>query len=169
MMYSVILLGFLGGGVSVVSKALNYQAGNYLGTFNGSLINYLLATPISLVILLAIEGGKLPVEGFLSAPWWAYLGGICGVAAMVINVYSLRRITLFQSTTLLLVSQLVTSVMVDLIFFGKMSLLKALGVLLLGTAAGVLELIYLVWASRALRFWHGAQAAEEMNEEGDLQ
>ena len=35
--------------------------------------------------------------------------------------------------------------------------------------AGVLELIYLVWASRALRFWHGAQAAEEMNEEGDLQ
>ena len=140
MMYSVILLGFLGGGVSVVSKALNYQAGNYLGTFNGSLINYLLATPISLVILLAIEGGKLPVEGFFSAPWWAYLGGICGVAAMVINVYSLRRITLFQSTTLLLVSQLVTSVMVDLIFFGKMSLLKALGVAVL--AAGV------VWDQR---------------------
>ena len=140
MMYSVILLGFLGGGVSVVSKALNYQAGNYLGTFNGSLINYLLATPISLVILLAIEGGKLPVEGFLSAPWWAYLGGICGVAAMVINVYSLRRITLFQSTTLLLVSKLVTSVMVDLIFFGKRSLLKALGVTVL--AAGV------VWDQR---------------------
>ena len=44
-----------------------------------------------------------------------------------------------------------------------------LAVLLLGAAAGVLELIYLVWASRALRFWHGAQAAEEMNEEGDLQ
>ena len=59
---------------------------------------------------------------------------------MVINVYSLRRITLFQSTTLLLVSQLVTSVMVDLIFFGKMSLLKALGVAVL--AAGV------VWDQR---------------------
>lgn len=135
MFYGVLLLGFLSGGVSVVSKALNYQAGRCLGTFNGSLINYLLAAPLSLVILLALGGGRLPVSGFLAAPWWAYLGGVCGVAAMVINVWSLRRVTLFQSTTLLLVSQLVTSVTVDLLLFGRMSPQKAAGVALL--AAGV--------------------------------
>ena len=78
MFYGVLLLGFLSGGVSVVSKALNYQAGRCLGTFNGSLINYLLAAPLSLVILLALGGGRLPVSGFLAAPWWAYLGGVCG-------------------------------------------------------------------------------------------
>ena len=135
-MYWVIFVGFLSGGISVVSKMLNYQAGNHLGTWNGSLINYLLAAPLSLAIALAVGGGRLPVEGFLAAPWWAYFGGVCGVIAMVINVYTLRRISLFQSTTLLLVSQLVTSILVDLLFFGRMSPCKALGVALL--AAGVI-------------------------------
>lgn len=136
MMYWVIILGFLSGGISVISKMLNYQAGNHLGTWNGSLINYLLAAPLSLVILLLLDGGQLPVSGFSAAPWWAYLGGVCGVVAMVINVYTLRKISLFQSTTLLLVSQLVTSMLVDLVFFDKMSLLKALGVAML--AVGVI-------------------------------
>lgn len=134
MLYFVVFLGFLCGGISVVSKMLNYQASNYLGTFNGSLINYLLATPISLAVLL-LTGDGFPAQGFASAPWWAFLGGVFGVLAMVINVYSLHRVNLFQSTTLLLLSQLLTSVVVDLVLFGKMSLLKALGVLLL--AAGV--------------------------------
>ena len=138
MLYLIALLGFFCGGISVASKMLNYQASNYLGTFNGSLINYLLATPISLAVLL-LTGG-FPAQGFLAAPWWACLGGVFGVLAMVINVYSLHRVSLFQSTTLLLLSQLLTSVVVDLVLFGRMSLLKALGVLLL--AAGV------VWDKR---------------------
>ncbi len=147
MLYFVVLLGFLCGGISVASKMLNYQASNYLGTFNGSLINYLLATPISLAVLL-LTGG-FPAQGFVQAPWWACLGGVFGVLAMVINVYSLHRVNLFQSTTLLLLSQLLTSVVVDLVLFGRMSALKALGVLLL--AAGV------VWDKRIV----SVQQAEE--------
>ena len=131
----VVFLGLLSGGISVISKMLNYQASNYLGTFNGSLINYLLATPISLVILLCLNGGRFPAQELFAAPWWACLGGVFGVLAMVINVYSLHKINLFQSTVLLLVAQLATSVVLDLVLFYNMSVFKALGVVLL--AAGM--------------------------------
>ena len=122
-----ILLAVLVGCIGVFSKAVNFQATEHLGTANGTLINYLVASLLSGVLLVCF-GPKEAWAGFGQAPVWVYLGGVCGVVALVIIVTSLKKITLFQSNTLLLVGQLAGSALLDAILFRSMSLGKLVGV-----------------------------------------
>ena len=124
-----LFLAFAIGSVGVYSKTVNFKATEYLGTANGTLINYLVASLLS-AGLLAWTGSKETWAGFGQAPAWVYLGGVCGVVALVIIVTSLKKITLFQSTTFLLVGQLVGSALLDAMLFHSMSFGKLLGVLI---------------------------------------
>lgn len=122
-----VLLAFLVGGVGIYSEAVNFRASECLGTANGTLVNYVVASGLSILLLTFTGGG----EGWVrlgTAPFWAYLGGICGVVAMVIIVTSLKKIALFQAATLLLLGRLSCSTLLDGILFQNMSGIKLLGV-----------------------------------------
>lgn len=125
-----ILLAFFMGGINVYSKTVNFQATKHLGTSNGTLVNYVVASLLSLILLIGMEPGYASAKAFTAAPAWLYLGGIFGVIALVINVISLRKINLFQSTTLLLAGQLAGSALLDAILFHNMSALKLIGVII---------------------------------------
>lgn len=125
-----ILLAFFMGGINVYSKTVNFQATKYLGTSNGTLVNYVVASFLSILLLFSFEHSYAHINTFIAAPTWLYLGGVCGVIALVINVISLRKINLFQSTILLLVGQLTGSTILDAILFQDMSLLKLIGVII---------------------------------------
>ena len=90
-----IILAFLLGCINVISKTINYQATTYLGTACGSLINYLTASLLSLLLFLFLNPAYVNAESFLSAPFWLYLGGVCGLLALIINVTSLKHMNLF--------------------------------------------------------------------------
>lgn len=126
-----ILLAFILGCINVISKTINYQATTHLGTANGSLINYLTASLLSCFLFLFLNPSYVNVESFTSAPLWLYLGGVCGLVALVINVTSLKHMNLFQSTTLLLIGQLLGSALLDMILLQSMSLLRLCGLLIL--------------------------------------
>lgn len=128
-----LLIAFLLGGVNVLSKTVNFRAAGHLGTANGTLINYIVASPLSAVLMvLAGEAGEGMVV-FGSAPVWLYLGGVCGVVALVLNVTSLKGLTLFQSAALLLMGQLAGAVVMDTVMYQSMSLVKLLGILVVTT------------------------------------
>lgn len=122
------LLAFFLGGINVYSRAVNFQATKYLGTANGTLINYITASILSFILLIGLEPAHANVTGFTATPIWLYLGGVFGVIALVINVISLNKINLFQSTTLLLAGQLAGSSLLDAVLFNNMTLVKFLGV-----------------------------------------
>lgn len=123
-----IFLAFFEGGIGVYSRAVNFQATQCLGTANGTLVNYVTASLLSL-ILLGLTGTAENWAGFAAAPLWVYLGGVCGVAALVINVTALRKLTLFQSGILMLAGQLTGSAVLDAALFHSMSLGKLVGIL----------------------------------------
>lgn len=131
-----ILLALLMGAVTVYSKAVNFQATKHLGTFNGTLVNYVTASILSVILLIVFEPDYAEAAAFTAAPGWLYLGGICGVIAMLINVISLKKITLFQSTVLLLAGQLAGSALLDTVLFHNMSIPKLFGILIV--AVGVI-------------------------------
>lgn len=136
-----ILLALLLGGINVYSKTVNFQATKYLGTANGTLVNYVVASFLSAALLPCLEVEYANPAVFAAAPLWLYWGGVCGVAALVINVASLKKINLFQSTTLLLIGQLAGSALLDAVLFDNMPGAKLLGVMVVG--AGV------VWDRKA--------------------
>lgn len=127
-----VLLAFALGCLNVYSKAVNYRATCHLGAASGTLVNYVVASLLSALLLAGLAPARVPPEVFLQAPAWLYLGGVFGVVALVINVISLRKINLFQSTTLLLVGQLAGSTLLDGVLFHAMSPAKLLGMVLVG-------------------------------------
>lgn len=127
-----LLLAFALGCLNVYSKTVNFQATKHLGTASGTLVNYVVASLLSALLMPCFPAGSAAPAAFLQAPAWLYFGGVFGVVALVINVVSLKKIPLFQSTTLLLVGQLAGSTLLDGVLFHAMSPLKLFGVLLVG-------------------------------------
>ena len=107
-MFLIVFIAFLYGCATVISKMINYRAAQELGTWNGSLVNYVVA---SILVYL-------------------YAGGTFGVIAFVLSIVTLRRMKVFQSTILLLAGQLLAGILFDLIVFRGFTWIKFAGVLL---------------------------------------
>ena len=132
----VLTLAFINGCASVISKMINYRCTRVLGTNNGSLVNYVVASLLSLILLLVSTKFNVNLYAFTEAPWWLYLGGAFGIIAFIISMITLSRLKVMESTILLLVGQLTAGILFDTFMFRNISIGKIAGILLV--AAGII-------------------------------
>ena len=126
----VLTLAFVNGCATVISKMINYRCTKYLGTNNGSLVNYVVASVLSLILLLVSSRFSVDLYAFKQAPWWLYLGGAFGIVAFIISMITLSHLKVMESTILLLVGQLTAGILFDAFVFQNISVKKLLGILL---------------------------------------
>ena len=62
----VLTLAFVQGCATVISKMINFRCTKYLGTNNGSLVNYVVATVLSFVLL--VVSSRFHVDSDRSGP-----------------------------------------------------------------------------------------------------
>ena len=85
----VLTLAFVNGCATVISKMINYRCTKILGTYNGSLVNYVVATILSFVLLLFSSRFHIDFYSFSDSSWWMYLGGELGIIAFLISIVTL--------------------------------------------------------------------------------
>ena len=112
-MFLIILIAFLYGCATVISKMINYRAAQELGTWNGSLVNYVVASILALILLIFSPYLRTDLRAWTRVPVWLYAGGTFGVIAFVLSIITLRRMKVFQSTILLLAGQLLAGILFD--------------------------------------------------------
>lgn len=132
----LLTLAFVNGCATVISKMINYRCTKVLGTNNGSLVNYVVASALSFVLLLVSSRFHIDFYAFTQAPWWMYLGGAFGIVAFLLSMITLSHLKVMESTILLLVGQLTAGILFDTFMFHNISLLKILGIFLV--AAGII-------------------------------
>ena len=132
----VLTLAFVNGCATVISKMINYRCTKILGTYNGSLVNYVVATVLSFVLLLCSSRLTIDFYAFSKAPWWMYLGGAFGIIAFLISMVTLSRLKVMESTILLLIGQLTAGILFDAFLFKNFNLPKLAGILLV--AGGII-------------------------------
>lgn len=132
----VLTLAFVNGCATVISKMINYRCTKVLGTYNGSLVNYIVATVLSFVLLLCSSRLNIDFYAFSKAPWWMYLGGAFGIIAFLISMVTLSRLKVMESTILLLIGQLTAGILFDAFLFKNFNLPKLAGILLV--AGGII-------------------------------
>ena len=132
----VLTLAFVDGCATVISKMINYRCTKILGTYNGSLVNYVVATVLSFVLLLCSSRLNIDFYAFSKAPWWMYLGGAFGIIAFLISMVTLSRLKVMESTILLLIGQLTAGILFDAFLFKNFNLPKLAGILLV--AGGII-------------------------------
>lgn len=132
----VLTLAFVNGCATVISKMINYRCTKYLGTNNGSLVNYVVASLLSLVLLFVSSHFSVDLYSFGQAPWWMYLGGAFGIIAFIISMITLSHLKVMESTILLLTGQLTAGILFDALVFQNISWKKLAGILLV--AVGII-------------------------------
>ncbi|WP_283609783.1 DMT family transporter [Faecalispora anaeroviscerum] len=126
-----ILLAAVNGFVTVINKMINLEAKKSLGTINGTLINYIEGTLISLVVVLFLGNSRLTdLSHWAAVPPINLLGGVFGLVAMVLTVIVMERVRVSYSTIILLAAQLGTGFVLDAIAAGNVVPLKLLGLII---------------------------------------
>ncbi len=149
-----ILTSLANGFFNSINRMTNVRAGKIFGTGNGALINYVQATLLSLLLIFVMrDGNELSWGHIVSVPWWVYLGSICGLLAQLLQIIGTLRSNALISSVLMLAGNLGMSLVLDYVFYGTFSLLRAVGILLI--------LLGMTWVEKEKK--HGADAAESAN------
>lgn len=109
----VVLVSLVGLGVAV-QAAMNAELGAVLqAPLASALWNFMLGTMV-LAVLLAIGIFNRPSpSALLSAPWWAYLGGILGAIFVTTAILAVPRVGTAVMLASIICGQLVGALLID--------------------------------------------------------
>ncbi|HZK29560.1 MAG TPA: DMT family transporter [Clostridia bacterium] len=105
----------LSAGISVVvSRSINARLAERVGALRGSFINHLVGLPVTILLVLLVSGSLAPPSTASGFRVWIYLGGVLGVAAVLIFNVIVPKVSQFHLTVLTFVGQVFTGVVLDL-------------------------------------------------------
>ena len=122
------LLAFISGCAGVINKLLNLEAKKGLGTWNGTLLNYVESSIFAGVLMLVFGGALWKYEVLVNVPWYYFLGGLFGVVSMLLALRGMQKTSMMYATVLMLVGQLFAGYVVDCIVNQQLDVLKLVGV-----------------------------------------
>lgn len=115
----------------IISRTTNAQLSKHISNTASTFYNYLTGGIVSLIVLLVSKeiapSWVLPnnLSGYLM-----FLGGIVGVFSILLSNYITPRISAFQLTIILFISQIFTGIIIDWLRYDTLSIGKVIGGLL---------------------------------------
>lgn len=115
----------------IVCRTTNAQLSKHISNTASTFYNYLTGGIVSLIVLLISKeiapSWVLPnsLSGYLM-----FLGGIVGVFSILLSNYITPRISAFQLTIILFISQIFTGIIIDWLRYDTLSVGKIIGGLL---------------------------------------
>lgn len=129
----VVLAAFLNGCLNIVNKMVNVRAKQALGMANGTLVNYLEGTLLALALSMLLGERHLMELSYLSQiPWYYYLGGFFGLAAMILTIWGMEKVPVAVSAIVILAGQLLAGFFMDAAA-GRVGLRELIGLCMVGT------------------------------------
>ena len=135
-----IILAVLCGSMTITSMVINSHLAKKIGTFQGTLINYMVGL-FSAILLLAVvrKPLNLSFSNFDKIPLWALLGGLLGVMIVAGSNIVIPKIPTIYTTLLIFIGQLFAGIIIDYFSVGFVSKGKIFG--------GILILLGLIYNS----------------------
>lgn len=106
-----VLLAITAGVLVVLSMTLNSALGLRIGIFGAAAVNYVVG--LAGVLALALVFGLSSSHDLAAVPWWAWTGGLLGVAIVAASNLVLPRIPVVTAAVLIILGQLGTGVAFD--------------------------------------------------------
>ncbi|HEY0215947.1 MAG TPA: DMT family transporter [Cellulomonas sp.] len=114
-MLLAILLGVGAGALIPVQTAINSRLSRFLGAIlPASLVSFAIGT-LGLGVLVLVSGTSVPWRATAAdQPWCVWIGGLCGLAFLTLNIVLMPRIGASATVVLPLVGQVVGGLVIDL-------------------------------------------------------
>jgi len=124
-----ILISIASGSIVVISRVLNTRLAEKVGLMQSSFFNYFTGL-LSALILFAIVPSKIMFNQFHHIPFWAYLGGILGIAVVILSSVVTPKMSSVYITLIIFIGQLFTGIIIDYITLKTIPFAKITGGLL---------------------------------------
>jgi transporter family-2 protein len=109
---AAVVVMAVAGGLVALQAPINSRLGRAVGSFPSAALSF----TVGLLALLAIVVIAGQVDGFSragNAPWWAFVGGLCGAIYVSAALVSVRTLGAGGVTAATIAGQLTLSVVVD--------------------------------------------------------
>lgn len=142
MKYLLLLVTVFAGALFPLQAGVNARCSQALGhPLWATLVNFTGGAVLSLVALAVLRPAPPTLERAGAAPWWIWLGGLCGIVFVGIALVSVRSLGYLGMISGLLVGQVLASVLFDHAGF----LREQAHAVTVGRAAGVVMLTAGFW------------------------
>jgi transporter family-2 protein len=121
-----ILISIASGAIVVISRILNTRLAEKVGLIQSSFFNYFTGL-LSALLLFAIMKSSVTLHDFFSIPSWAYLGGILGIAIVILSSVVTPKMSSFYITLIIFIGQLFTGIIIDCITTRTIPFTKIIG------------------------------------------
>ncbi|MEI8093326.1 MAG: DMT family transporter [Spirochaetales bacterium] len=119
------VLATLAGGLVVLSMTLNSALGERIGVLRAAAVNYIVGLVGALSLLLVLGGGDF--DKLATVPWWAWTGGVLGVAVVAGSNLVFPLIPVVLAVVLVTLGQLATGLALDVARTGSAKPLPLVG------------------------------------------
>ncbi len=144
MLLIYLLISIIAGVTVVFGRIINSNLAEKIGTFQATLINYIVGLFFSsLFFLISSETMAISFTNLKTVPFWAYFGGLSGVAVIVLSNYITPKISSFYLTLLMFIGQLFLGVIIDYVVLTDLSIGK-----LIGGFFVLIGLVYNLWIDK---------------------
>jgi bacterial/archaeal transporter family-2 protein len=141
-----LVLGVVGGALIPFQTAINSRLAGRLGAvFPASLVSFAIGTA-GLGLLVLMTATPMPWAATAAGqPWWIWIGGVCGLIFLTMNIVLMPRIGASATVVLPLVGQVFGGLVIDMTgafdtAVRPLSLLRALGAVLVVVGAAMVNL-----------------------------
>ena len=107
----IFLLGFL---TPIQTAANSRLRQSVVSPFIASLVSFSIGTIFLLIVTLCEKGGILiDKELFSILPWWAWLGGVCGLWGLTVNIIIFPKLGAMQTALMPMLGQIIMGIVID--------------------------------------------------------
>ena len=106
---------FLLGVLTPIQTAANSRLRqSVMSPFIASLVSFSVGTIFLLIVTLCEKGGVLiDKELFSTLPWWAWLGGVCGLWGLTVNIIIFPKLGAMQTALMPMLGQIIMGIIID--------------------------------------------------------
>jgi transporter family-2 protein len=115
-----LLLAFVSGVLMAVQGSLNTALSKVVGLLETTFVVHITGAILLVVLLFGLRMGKGNLTALSEAPWYAYLGGVVGVAIIYLVAASIPEVGVANATTAIIIGQVLTAIIID--YFGAFGL-----------------------------------------------
>ena len=118
-----VAVSVLSGTACVCTRQVTAQLSERTSLLTGTWFSYFTGSVVAVAALgiAALAGAELRLELSLSAPAWAYLGGVLGAAAVYLQSICVKRMSSVAMTLVMFAGQVFGGAAIDAAFYGEFS------------------------------------------------
>lgn len=108
-----LLLALLSGVLMAIQGTVNASLSKFTGLIEATFVVHATGTALLIILLFGLQIGKGNLGAIVSAPWYAWLGGIIGVFIIYLVASSIPALGVANATTAIIVGQVLTALVID--------------------------------------------------------